>query len=165
MTRRLAVLTAFAVACSALVLGVTVQRQLAAAAKISPATGWTIHIDAKKHFGSHPNEVAHHWCKNVAGGMIECQIYDGDSANAHLVAIETIVQPAIYKAFSKTEQAKWHYHKTEIPKVDAKTPDMTKAEADKLVAQLSPTYGKVYVLWDPMTSTQPTGDPTITILK
>jgi hypothetical protein len=164
MTHRLIALAAFAAACSALVLGLAAQRQ-ADAAKTSPATGWTIHIDAKKHFGAHPNEVAHHWCKNVAGGMIECQIYDGDSATAHLVAIETIVQPAVYRGFSKTEQAKWHYHKTEIPKVDAKTPDMTKAEADKLVAQLSPTYGKVYVLWDPMTSTQPTGDPTITILK
>jgi hypothetical protein len=141
------------------------QREAADAAKVSPAMGWTIHIDAKKHFAGHATEVAHHFCKNVAGGMIECQIYESDAANARLVAVETIVQPGVYKTFAKSEQAKWHYHKTEVPKVDAKTPDMTKAEADKLVAALLPTYGKVYVLWDPMTSNQPVGDPTITILN
>jgi len=163
--RRFLILAAVAVAWSTLILGVATQRPGADAAKTSPANGWTIHIDAKRHFGAHPAEVAHHWCKNVAGGMIECQIYDGDSANAQLVAVETIVQPGTYKGFSSNEQAKWHYHKTEIPKVDAKTPDMTPAEAAKLVAQLTPTYGKIYVLWDPMTSAQPIGDPTLTILK
>jgi len=81
--------------------------------------------------------------------------YWAASGVPRLVAVETIVQPGTYKGFSSDEQAKWHYHKTEIPKVDAKTPDMTQAEAAKLVAQLSPTYGKVYVLWDPMTSAQP----------
>ena len=141
------------------------QRGAADAAKAYPPMGWTIHVDAKKHFAGHPMEVAHHFCKNVAGGMIECQIYESDAPNARMVAVETIVPPAVYAKLPKAEQANWHYHKTEIPKVDATTPDMTKAEAAKLVAALNPTYGKVYVLWDPMTSNEPIGQPTITILK
>ena len=165
MVRSYAALAAFAAVFSALGVGLAIRQQAADAAKISPATGFTIHIDAKKHFAAHPKEVAHHWCKPVAGGMIECQLYESDAANAHLVGVETVVQPGVYKKFSSDEQAKWHYHKTEIPKVDAKTPDMTPAEAKKLVAQLNPTYGKVYVLWDPMASAQPVGDPTITIVN
>jgi hypothetical protein len=165
MVPRYAALAVFAVSFSILGFGVMAQRQIADAAKTYPPTGWTIHIDAKKHFAAHPNEVAHHFCKKVVGGLIECQLYDSDAPNARLVGVETVVQPEVYQKFSDSEKAKWHYHKTEIPKVDAKTPDMTKAEADKLVAQLNPTYGKVYELWDPLTSVQPVGDPSITIVN
>ncbi len=46
---------ALAVLIVAVVGGVAVQRQSAdAAAKMYPSTGWTIHIDADKHFAAHP---------------------------------------------------------------------------------------------------------------
>ena len=45
------------------------------AASVSPATNWTIHIDALKHFPGHPDQVAHHWCRSIGNGMLECQIY------------------------------------------------------------------------------------------
>lgn len=138
----------------------------ASAASTNPTQGWTLHIDAQKHFGdAHPDEIAHHWCKPVSGGLTECQIYDSDATDARLVAVETIVSPAIYKSFSADEQAYWHYHKTEIPKVNATLPDMTPAEAAKTVAAITDTYGKVWVLWDPMASSNPIGAPTITVLK
>ncbi|MBV9333238.1 MAG: DUF1264 domain-containing protein [Candidatus Eremiobacteraeota bacterium] len=138
----------------------------AAAASTNPTQGWTLHIDAQKHFGdAHPGEIAHHWCKPVSGGLTECQIYDGDSADARLVAVETIVAPATYKSFPPDEQAYWHWHKVEIPKVNATLPDMSPAEAAKTVAAMTDTYGKVWVLWDPMTNSNPVGTPTITILK
>jgi hypothetical protein len=150
----------------AAVAAIALQRTSAdAAAKMYPNAGWTIHIDAKKHFANHPNEIAHHFCRPAKGGMIECQLYESDAPNARMIGAETIVMPAVYKAFSPAEQARWHYHKTEIPKVSATTPDMTPAQAKKLVADLTETYGKVYILWDPMTSDQPLGDPAITILK
>ncbi|MBC5809390.1 MAG: DUF1264 domain-containing protein [Candidatus Eremiobacteraeota bacterium] len=140
-------------------------RPATAAPASGPATGWTIHIDAQKHFTDHPSEWAHHWCKAVAAGMFECQIYSSDKPDAQMVGVETIVGPDVYKAFAPEEQAKWHYHKTEIPKVNAKLPGMSAADQKKLVAQMMPTYGKVYILWDPMTSKTPIGDPTLTILK
>ena len=138
------------------------QPRVANAAMVSsPSQGYTLHIDAKRHFGAHLNEIAHHWCKgNLAGGLIECQIYDSDAPNAHLVAVETIVQPGVYKSFSSSEQALWHWHKTEVPKVDAKLPGMPAAEQKKVVASILPTYGKVWVLWDPMTTNDmPIGHP------
>jgi hypothetical protein len=139
----------------------------AAAAGTTPATGWTVHIDAQKHFGdAHPTEIAHHWCKPVAGGMLECQIYDSDAPDAHLVAVETIVTPSVYKAFAPQEQAYWHYHKDELPKVNATMPDMTPEQAQKTIAQITDTYGKIWLLYDPMaTGNLPTGQPSITVLK
>jgi hypothetical protein len=138
----------------------------AVAASVNPTQGWNLHIDAEKHFGdANPTEVAHHWCKAVSGGLIECQIYDSDASDARLVEVETIVSPTVYKSFSPQEQALWHYHKVEIPKVNAKLPDMTPAEAAKVIASISDTYGKVWMLWDPAVSTNPTGMPTVIVLK
>ncbi|MBV9232895.1 MAG: DUF1264 domain-containing protein [Candidatus Eremiobacteraeota bacterium] len=132
----------------------------------SPAQGFTLHIDAEKHFGdAHPKEIAHHWCKPVRGMFAECLIFDSDAPNARLVEVETIVSPATYKSFSASEQALWHYHKTEIPKVNATLPDMTPDQAAKMLAAMTETYGKVWMLWDPMTDSNPTGTPQVIVLK
>jgi len=154
----------------AFVVGAAIERMHSspaiAATGTSPSSGWTIHIDAEKHFGdAHPKEIAHHWCKPVAGGMIECQIYDSDAPNAHLVAVETIVGPKVYATFTADEKAMWHYHKDQIPKVNATLPDMTPAQAAKMVAMINPTYGKIWLLWDPMANANPIGMPTVTVLK
>ncbi|GAC1393708.1 MAG: hypothetical protein NVSMB31_13310 [Vulcanimicrobiaceae bacterium] len=141
--------------------------QPVAAAHGTPSAGWTIHIDAQKHFPNHPTEWAHHWCRPAAGvpGMLECQIYGSDDSNAALVATEVIVPTAAWKKMDASEQASWHYHKTEIPKVNAKMPDVSAAAAKKMVMQITDTYGKIYVLWDPMDCKGPAGAPTINALE
>ncbi|GAC1408022.1 MAG: hypothetical protein NVSMB64_15670 [Candidatus Velthaea sp.] len=141
-------------------------RPVATAAGPNPSLGFTIHIDAKKHFGeAHADEIAHHWCKAVADGLTECQIYDSDEPTAHLVAIETVVSSKMHATFDAAEQSLWHYHKDEIPKVSATTPDMTPEEGKKLFADLTETYGKVWILWDPKTNPQPIGTPFVSILR
>lgn len=135
------------------------------AAHGTPSAGYTIHIDAQKHFTHHNTEWAHHWCKAVANGMLECLIFPSDDNNAPMVATEIIVQPKMYKSFSPSERALWHYHKTEIPKVNAKMPDVSAAAAKKMVAQITDTYGKIYVLYDPMDTKLPIGKPVINVLE
>jgi Protein of unknown function (DUF1264) len=129
-----------------------------------PATGFTLHIDAVKHFPNHPDEVAHHWCKTVEG-LSECQIYDSDGPLARLVEIEMIIPTDVWKTLPPDEQKLWHYHKLEIPKVGAKLPGMSADEAAKVMASMQETYGKVYQLWDPMTSKIPVGQPQVNILN
>lgn len=129
-----------------------------------PSAGWTLHIDAKLHFPGDPDRIAHHWCKPVAGGMIECQLYDGNGADASLVGVEVVVPAATWQTFGATEQALWHYHKVEIPLVDATLPDSSPDEAATVVASLQETYGKVYLLWDPSQTDQPTGQPSVYVL-
>jgi hypothetical protein len=138
-----------------------------AAAMNGPATnGYTLHIDADKHFGdAHPDEIAHHWCKNVSANLIECQLYDSDTPNARLVGVETIVPATVWQTFSPQEQAMWHYHKVELQKIHATLPDTPTDQQAAVIASIAPTYGKVYILWDPMSSNNPTGQPSVTVLK
>ena len=155
----------------AFVLGFAAARlhpSAAVAAPSMPSSGWTLHIDAQKHFGaSNSAQIAHHWCKaGLAGGLIECQIYDSDAPNARLVEIETVVPASAWKQFSKSEQAMWHYHKVEIPLVHATLPGMPAAQQKKVVASLLQTYGKIWLLWNPMVTKNgwPTGAPSVVIL-
>jgi hypothetical protein len=129
-----------------------------------PSEGWTLHITAKMHFPGKPDMRAHHFCKQVAGGLIECQLYDSAAPDAHLVGVETIVNAATYAKFPAAEKANWHYHRVEIPLVSAAVLDMSPAEAEKVVNSIVDTYGKIYLLWDPSVQSQPVGRPSITIL-
>jgi hypothetical protein len=131
-----------------------------------PATqGFTLHIDADHHFGeAHAAEIAHHWCKTINPKLLECQLYDGDGPHARLVGVETIVPVAVWKTFPASEQALWHYHKIELQKVHATLPDTPKDQQAAIIASIVPTYGKVYILWDPMSHDQPMGQPSVTIL-
>lgn len=138
-----------------------------AATGANPTQGWTLHIDAQKHFGdAHPTEIAHHWCKAVQNGLTECQLYSSDAPNATLIGVETIVSPTTYKSFPASEQALWHYHRDEIPKVNATMPDLSPDQAKKVTASIVDTYGKIWLLYDPMaTNNQPIGQPTVTVLR
>lgn len=136
------------------------------AAGMGPSDGWTLHIDALMHFPGKSSMVAHHWCKgNLAGGLTECQLYDSDAPNGRLVGVEVVVPTSVVKTYAASEQALWHYHKTEIPKVKATLPGLSAEEAAKVAKSLEETYGKIYLLWDPARKSVPTGRPTLTILK
>jgi hypothetical protein len=136
------------------------------AANTKPTDGWTLHIDADQHFGdAHPNEIAHHYCKPVTGGVIECQLYDSDAPDARLVGIETIVPDKVWATFPASEQALWHYHKVELAKIHATLPGLSPAEQAKVIASILPTYGKVWVIWDPLANANPVGQPTVVVLK
>jgi hypothetical protein len=37
---------------------------------MKPTDGWTLHIDAKKHIPKMPGVIAHHYCKQVSGGLL-----------------------------------------------------------------------------------------------
>jgi hypothetical protein len=157
--------------CIAFALGMFVPRTgphaVSAATTNPPTQGWNLHIDAEQHFGpEHAKEIAHHWCKPVSGGLTECQIYNSDAPDAQLVAVETILPSATYKTLPPSEQAMWHWHKTEIAKVNATLPDTPPDEAKKIVAQMVDTYGKIYVLFDPLSNNGlPIGQPSVTVLK
>jgi len=124
-----------------------------------PSTGFELHIDAKAHFPGDPTAIAHHFCKPVAGGMIECLLFASDDHDAPLVGIEVVVDAATYEGFDEAEQKLWHYHKEEIPLVDARLPELSPEEAADVAAMLEETYGKLYILWDPTVSEQSTGQP------
>ena len=130
---------------------------------IKPTDGWTLHIDAKKHIPTMPDMIAHHYCKQVSGGLFECQLYDSDKPDARLIGVEVIVDKETWKKFSKKEKALWHYHKTELKKVDPTLPDLSLEEGAKTMKGMEETYGKVYILWNPAKN-GPVGRPVVSIL-
>jgi len=135
------------------------------AASVSPDTGFTLHIDADHHFGDKdPTKIAHHWCKTISANLTECQLYDADGPQGRLVGVETIVPAAVWATFPKSEQAMWHYHKTELKKIHATLPDTPVKDQAKIIASIAPTYGKVFMFWDPSASKNPTGSPWVTVL-
>ncbi|MDQ6780118.1 MAG: DUF1264 domain-containing protein, partial [Candidatus Eremiobacteraeota bacterium] len=114
-----------------------------------PTAGYSLHIDADKHFGdAQPGEIAHHWCKNICASLTKCELFDSDAPNARLVGVETIVPTTVWKTFPEKEQALWHYRKVELKKIHATLPDTPKEQQAKIIAALTETYGKVYILWD-----------------
>ncbi len=154
-----AVLSAFV-----LFAGSAFSEEKEAPAAMKPSEGWVLHIDAKQHIPKMPDMVVHHYCKQVAGQLTECQLYDSDKPDARLIGVEMVVDAATYKKFSKKEKALWHYHKVEIPKVDAELPGLSPEEAAKILKGMEETYGKVYILWNPAKSELPMGKPGLSIL-
>jgi len=130
---------------------------------MQPTEGWTLHIDAKKHIPKMPDMIAHHYCKQVSGGIFECQLYDSDKPDARLIGVEVVVNKETWIKFSKKEKALWHYHKTELQKVDPTLPDLSPEEGAKTLKGMEETYGKVFILWDPAQNV-PIGRPVVSIL-
>jgi len=131
---------------------------------MKPCDGWTLHIDAKKHIPKMPDMIIHHYCKQVSGGLTECQLYDSDKPDARLVGVEVVVDKETWKKFSKEEKALWHYHKTELLKVEPTLPDVSAEEGTKTLKSMEETYGKVFIFWNPAKS-DPTGKPVVSILR
>lgn len=136
----------------------------AAPAAMLPNEGWDLHIDADQHIPGDRSAIAHHRCKGVAGGLTECQLYDGDAPDARLFGVEVVVDPTTYGAFDPAEQALWHYHKEELPRIDETYPDLSPEEAAQVGKAIEETYGKIYLLWDPSQGDQPIGQPFVAAL-
>src|SRR5579864_6128734 len=161
---KISIVLAVAATTTILMTGGVHLRPAAWASGQRPTEGWTLHITAKKHFPGRPEMLARHFCKQVAGGLIECQLYDSGAPDARLVGVETIVSAATYAKFSAAEKAQWHYHRVEIPLVSAAILDMSPDEAAKVLNSIVDTYGKIYLLWDPSSQKLPVGTPSITLL-
>jgi hypothetical protein len=151
---------------SALILGIWFAAAMSEPAQAqTPSEGFALHIDAKLHFPGQGEMIAHHYCKAVAGGLTECLLFDSDETDARAVGVEVVVGPDIYNGFDAGEQAMWHYHKEEIPIVEATLPDLPPEEAARVAQSLEETYGKIYLLWDPSGVNMPVGEPSVTILQ
>ena len=138
--------------------------QDATPAGADPTGGERGHIDLAIHFPWDPAAIAHHWCKPVAGGFVECLIYASDAPDAPLVAVEEVVDEATYNSFDPAEQQLWHSNVAEAAAgSDPNRPAPSLAEAATAAAQAGgATYGKLILLGDPETvGDLPMGPPQV----
>src|ERR671910_252071 len=102
----------------------------------NPSAGERVHLDLAVHFDWDPAAIAHHWCKPVAGGFIECLIYASDDPDAPLVAVEEVVDEATYQGFDPAEQQLWHSNVEEAAAgADPNRPAPSLAEAATAAAE------------------------------
>ena len=138
--------------------------QDATPAGTNPSAGERAHIDLAVHFPWDPALIAHHWCKPVAGGFVECLIYASDDPDAPLVAVEEVVDEATYNSFDPAEQQLWHSNVEEAAAgADPNRPAPSLEEAAAEAAEAGgATYGKLILLGDPESlGDLPTGQPQV----
>ena len=108
---------------------------------------------------------AHHYCKVVNAEMLQCVLFDGNTADANLIGIEYIVSERLFDALPEDEQASWHPHNHEVFSGELVAPGLPIAVETELMGHLVNSYGKTWHTWHstPMGSAPaeplPTGEP------
>lgn len=136
-----------------------------------------LHIEAIRHIDPNATQAAnqseqdlfnlivHHHCKVYDDMTAACLLFPtGMNDQDKPYGIEYVIPANMYNTLPEEEKKYWHYHLTELPRVNATTPDMTAEEAAMVKPVLDETYGKVVYFWqlgDPL----PIGEPTAVIIE
>jgi hypothetical protein len=134
-----------------------------------------LHIEAIRHIDPNStkgnqqqdifNLIVHHHCKVYDDMTATCLLFPtGMNDQDKLYGIEYVIPANQYNTLPEEEKKYWHYHLTELPRVNATTPDMTAEEAAKVKPILDETYGKVVYFWQ-LGDSLPIGQPTAIIIE
>jgi hypothetical protein len=111
------------------------------------------------------NVIVHHHCKVYDDMTATCLLFPtGMDDQDKLYGIEFVIPTAMYNTLPEEEKRYWHYHLTELPRVNATLPDMTAEEAAAVKPVLDETYGKVVYFWQ-YGDELPIGEPTAVIIE
>ena len=129
-----------------------------------------LHIEAINHLIPHGDDsvldmIVHHHCKVYDDMTAACLLFPtgmGDQDKPY--GIEYVIGAEDYEKLSENEKQYWHYHKTEIPKVNATLPDLTAEQAEPLMPILNETYGKVVYFWQ-IGDEYPVGEPFVVVIE
>lgn len=135
-----------------------------------------LHIEAIKHLNpnmtssSNANEdvrdiIVHHHCKVYDDMSAACLLFPtGMNDQDKPYGMEYVITSEQYQELPQEEKKYWHYHLTELPKVNATLPDLTSEEALTLKPILDETYGKIVYFWQ-YGDKYPIGDPQVLIIE
>ena len=135
-----------------------------------------LHIEAIRHIDPNAtqgnqqqqqdifNLIVHHHCKVYDDMTATCLLFPtGMNDQDKLYGIEYVIPANQYDTLPEEEKKYWHYHLTELPRVNATTPDMNAEEAAKVKPILDETYGKVVYFWQ-YGDELPIGEPKAVII-
>lgn len=91
---------------------------------------------------------AHHFCRQVNEDLMQCALYDGNTAEANLTGIEYIVSERLYGRLPMEERRYWHPHNGEILSGQLVAPGIPAAAEHALMASKMNSYGKTWHTWD-----------------
>ena len=129
-----------------------------------------LHIGAINHIIPYGDDskldvIVHHHCKVYDDMTAACLLFPtgmGDQDKPY--GMEYVIGVDAYEGFSEEEKIFWHYHKTELPNVNAILPDLTAEEAEALMPMLNETYGKVVYFWQ-LGDEYPIGQPFVVTIE
>ncbi|MCK9605721.1 MAG: OBAP family protein [Methylomonas sp.] len=132
-----------------------------------------LHIQAIRHLVPDTHSVrdpklqtvVHHHCKAYEDETMVCLMFhSGMKDQDKPIGFEYIITTAQFNSLPEAEKKYWHYHKTEVPRAHATFPDLTRAEAAKILPAVNETYGKVIYFQQPEDKF-PLGEPYVVIVQ
>jgi hypothetical protein len=133
-----------------------------AAAKVSPAEGYNVHVLAPHLVDGKQMGPYHHYCKVIAADpQIQCLIYESTEPNAKLEQVEWIYAKKLTRTQVPLQEwnKDWHDHKIEIASGRVQVLDMPADKAKEVADLVSTTDGMIYHFY--FGSTLPTGKMSI----
>ncbi|KAF9547213.1 hypothetical protein EC957_008723 [Mortierella hygrophila] len=98
--------------------------------------------------------ISYHYCSMLDADRRQCLIYDSNTKDAKLIAVEYIISQKLFESLDENEKKFWHSHKYECESgllvQIAKTgvPEMVVETAEiPSLQHLCNTYGKTHQLW------------------
>ena len=135
-----------------------------------------LHIEAINHLnpnmtssantnGDVRDMIVHHHCKVYDDMSAACLLFPtGMNDQDKPYGMEYVITSEQYQELPQDEKKYWHYHLTELPKVNATLPDLTSEEAQTLKPILDETYGKIVYFWQ-YGDKYPIGEPQVVIIE
>lgn len=99
---------------------------------------------------------AHHYCRQVNADLLQCVIFDGNTATANLIGIEYIISERLFSELPHQERAFWHPHNHELLSGTLVAPGLPELAEKAMFRLLMNSYGKTWHLWH---TQQPDGSP------
>lgn len=90
---------------------------------------------------------AHHYCTILNEDVIQCVIYDANTAGAKLMGVEYIISGKLFETLPGREKSFWHSHVHEVKSGQLIAPGIPQVAEHALMKKLVGTYGKTWHTW------------------
>lgn len=102
-----------------------------------------------------------HYCAELNPDFMQCALFDGPDAGAHLTGVEYVISEALFATLPVEERQYWHAHLGEVDSGIVIAPGIAQDAHDRLMTQLRGTFGKTWRAWDTHRDILPFGDPAL----
>lgn len=90
---------------------------------------------------------AHHYCRVANDDLLQCVLFDGNTADANLIGVEYIVSERLFDSLPADEQPLWHPHNYEVFSGELIAPGLPLAAETAFMKRLVNSYGKTWHTW------------------
>jgi hypothetical protein len=90
---------------------------------------------------------AHHFCRQVNEDLMQCALFDGNTATANLTGLEYIISERLFDRLPAEERQYWHPHNGEILSGQLVAPGIPAPVEKALMRSKMNSYGKTWHTW------------------